>query len=452
MQRPFGPASVVAFITPHCWIVCARACRRDWHVRLLGSGFHVLDDFRQDIDRIARIDAVPTILDVVCRTTGMGFAAVARVTDDRWIACSVLDTIGFGLAPGGELKVETTICQEVRHQREPIVIDNVSEDTLYRGHATPALYGFQSYISMPIIHRDGRFFGTLCAIDPRPARLNNPETIGMFRLFAELIASHLDTEERLIAAEGELVQERDVAELREKFVAVLGHDLRNPIAAIESGLRMLARNTTDERGRTVLTLIHGSLARISGLVDNVLDFARARMGDGMSMHLDARTSARAVLEHVVSEARAVHPERTIDARFEVPDGLAVDHARLAQVLSNLVANALTHGDDEAAVSVGSGERDGRFELWVTNAGAPIPAAMIDALFRPFVRGSTKRAQQGLGLGLYIASEIARAHGGTIGVTSTADETRFTFSMPVSRRTSQSETVAGAAAVAAAPSV
>jgi hypothetical protein len=88
---------------------------------------------------------------MVCRTTGMRFAAVARVTEDRWIACSVLDEIDFGLKPGGELKVETTICNEIRQSREPVIINHVAEDEAWCAHATPALYGFQSYISVPII-------------------------------------------------------------------------------------------------------------------------------------------------------------------------------------------------------------------------------------------------------------------------------------------------------------
>ena len=126
--------------------------------------------FLNDIAAINSIEAVPSILQVVCHATGMGFAAVARVTEGRWIACSVLDQIDFGLKPGGELKVETTICHEIRQSRKGVVIDHVAEDAVYRGHHTPAIYGFQSYISMPIIWRDGSMFGTLCAIDPKPRR------------------------------------------------------------------------------------------------------------------------------------------------------------------------------------------------------------------------------------------------------------------------------------------
>ena len=188
-----------------------------------------MSGFERDIAAVQGIDAVPRILEVVCRTTGMGFAAVARVTQERWICCAVRDEIAFGLTPGGELKLETTICNEIRQSHAAVVIDHVAEDAGYRGHPTPALYGFQSYISMPIMLADGTMFGTLCAIDPRPARLSNPETIGMFKLFSELIGTHLDASDRLAAIEASLLDERKVAELREQFIAVLGHDLRNPL-------------------------------------------------------------------------------------------------------------------------------------------------------------------------------------------------------------------------------
>src|SRR5271154_1484817 len=165
------------------------------------------DDLRADIYAIGRIDAVSTILDVVCRTTGMGFAAVARVTDDRWIACSVRDNIAFGLKPGGELRVETTICHEIRQSGQAVIIDNVAEDTVYCAHHTPAMYGLQSYISMPIRLADGSFFGTLCAIDPEPHRLNTPETIQMFEMFAEIIGYHLSAIDRMLTTEATLLDE-----------------------------------------------------------------------------------------------------------------------------------------------------------------------------------------------------------------------------------------------------
>lgn len=151
------------------------------------------------IEAINNIPVIPKLLEVVCHITGMGFAAIARVTKDRWIAYSVLDEISFGLIPGSELKLETTICYEIMDHQKAVVIDEVATDGIYMHHHTPAMYGFQSYISMPIFRQDGSFFGTLCAIDPRPAKINTPETIMTFKLFAELISFHLDSIEKAAA-------------------------------------------------------------------------------------------------------------------------------------------------------------------------------------------------------------------------------------------------------------
>ena len=392
--------------------------------------FDVIDSFQRDLDLIAGISVVPTILDVVCRTTGMRFAAIARVTKDRWIACQVLDQIDFGLKPGGELAVETTICSEVRDNTNLVVIDNVAEDASYRGHPSPAAYGFQSYISVPIVHRDGRFFGTLCAIDPLPARLNNPETIGMFKLFAELIASHIDAAESIVSAQNDLKAERDLSELREQFVAVLGHDLRNPVAAIDSGAKILARQNLDEKSRKVVGLMQGSLHRIHGLIDNVMDLANARLGKGIALRFDTDEPLLPALAHVVAELQAVYPERRISMSFALNKPDVCDAARLAQLFSNLVANALTHGSQDAPIETGAEIIDGHMKLWVSNSGSPIQANTLENLFRPFFRGKLRSSQQGLGLGLYIASEIARLHGGTLTAQSTDEETRFTFEMQV----------------------
>ena len=383
-------------------------------------------EFQADIDAIGRIDAIPTILDVVCQTTGLGFAAVARVTEDRWIVCSVLDNIDFGLPTGGELKVESTICHEIRQSREPVIIDHVAEDPVFCNHATPAMYGFQSYISMPIIHKSGKFFGTLCAIDPRPARLKNPATIGMFKLFAELIATHLDNDAKLQESRAALLEEKHVSELREQFIAVLGHDLRNPLASISAGVEMLSRDPPADRRKMLFGLVQSSVVRMAGLIDNVLDFARGRLGAGIPLELRPDVPLAPVLEQVVQELRIGVPNHLIETDFSLSMPVKCDPSRISQLVSNLLGNALTHGAPEEPVRIHADASDGILTIWVANGGDPIPPAALERLFQPFFRGEVRPSQQGLGLGLHIASEIAKAHGGTLSVVSTAAETRFTF--------------------------
>jgi signal transduction histidine kinase len=233
-----------------------------------------------DITSISQIDAVASILEIVCRTAGMGFAAVARVTRDRWVACAVRDELAFGLLPGGGLDVKTTICDEIRDSGRAGIIDHVAQDEHFRDHHTPRMYGLQSYISMPIILPNGAFFGTLCAIDPRPARLNRPEIIGMFKNFAQLIAFHLDAQARAAKQDAALLDAQEAAKLREQFVTILAHDLRNPLASIDAGVNVILRRKPDEKTRSIGEQIHKSARRMAALIDDILDFARGRLAAG----------------------------------------------------------------------------------------------------------------------------------------------------------------------------
>ncbi|MDP3659134.1 GAF domain-containing sensor histidine kinase [Phenylobacterium sp.] len=413
------------------------------------------EHFSEDLAAIARIDVIPKILEVVCRTTGMGFAAVARVTEDRWIACAVRDDIAFGLKPGGELAVTTTICNEIRECGQPVIIDHVAEDPLFAEHATPKLYGFQSYISVPIQHR-GAFFGTLCAIDPRPAKLNTPEIRSTFELFADLIARHLAVQEQLVVSEAALSDAQAAAELREQFIAVLGHDLRNPLASIDACARLLLKTPLNDKGVMMAGQLQKSVRRMAELIADVLDFARGRLGGGFAIDTRVDPALGAALEQVIDEFHTAQPDRLIEADITLDRPIACDSSRIGQLLSNLVANALTHGSPTTPVRIRARTTGDMFELSVANGGVPIPEDTVRRLFLPFTRASAAPHQQGLGLGLYIASEIARAHAGELSVCSDAKETCFTFRMPIAWVAQQAETqrreaqVASEAHPAAAP--
>jgi GAF domain-containing protein len=135
--------------------------------------------------------AIRQILEEVSAVTGMGFVAVARVTETRWIAYQVIDQIDFGISPDDELRVSTTICNDIRDTGNAVVIDNVSSDPKWQSHPAPALYGFKSYVSLPIILTDGSFYGTMCAIDPHPRKLTSPKIVSVLKTFAGRVAAIL---------------------------------------------------------------------------------------------------------------------------------------------------------------------------------------------------------------------------------------------------------------------
>jgi His Kinase A (phospho-acceptor) domain/GAF domain/Histidine kinase-, DNA gyrase B-, and HSP90-like ATPase len=346
---------------------------------------------------IDRVDAVPLILDILCRSTGMRFAAVARVTEDRWIACSLIDEMDLGIPKGGAVNLATMICREVCQTNELIVINDVATDPRYVNHPGPKLYGYVSYISMPIIRADGTTFGTLCALDPRPKSLNRPETLGMFKAFADLIASHLDAQGQHSMRDAELTTRRADAELREQFVAVLGHDLRNPLAAIQSGLTLLRKTPLNERALTLVDLAESSVDRMAALIENVMDFARGRLGGGLTVDKRVTNALETTLKHVVAEFQVKMPARVIETTFFVSEPIECDAMRISQLASNLLGNALTHGDQTQPVRVSAVTENGSFVFSVTNSGDPIPPSVQDRIFEPFSRGAHRASLQGLGL-------------------------------------------------------
>jgi signal transduction histidine kinase len=283
---------------------------------------------------------------------------------------------------------------------------------------------------MPIILRDGSLFGALCASDRKPRRLNVPGTVGMFKLFAQLIAIQIDSTGRLASSEANLEDERKTAELREQFVAILGHDLRNPLASIQGGAELLMRRTLDDRSREIVGMMRSSATRMSELINNVLDLTQARLGGGFQLNRVTEKDFAPVLEQVITELRLASPECTIELDCKLDEPINCDRVRIAQLFSNLLGNACRHGDSTAPIRVFAETANAVFKLSVANSGGAIPAFEMKRLFEPYVRGAASGRSQGLGLGLYIASEIARAHGGMLTATSSAEETRFTLRMPL----------------------
>jgi signal transduction histidine kinase len=211
-------------------------------------------------------------------------------------------------------------------------------------------------------------------------------------------------------------------EARERFIGILGHDLRTPLNAIMMGIELLGELAKPEAD--VVARMGRSAHRMEAMIRDILDFARGRLGAGIPVAPRSNDLGR-VCRDVVEEIKLAYPAR--EMHFEAVGELRGqwDRERIEQVLSNLLGNAIKHGigpitvmaRDEGAVVVTT----------IHNRGTPIPAALIPTVFEPFTgtshggHGGPPAGGQGLGLGLYIASEIVRAHAGTITVSSTADE-------------------------------
>lgn len=239
----------------------------------------------------------------------------------------------------------------------------------------------------------------------------------------ELITARAEAESQLSMKERE-------GKLREQFIAVVGHDLRNPIAAVSAGLRILSRkDALTVNADPLIPEMQRALNRASQIITNLMDFARGRLGRGIEIEAPHAVDLGAVFTDVVAEIRQI-AEQPIDIAFDLPRPIRADPQRLGQLLSNLLGNAITHGAPGKPVSLYAAVECDSLRLSVTNQGPPIPNEVQASLFKPFERGEHRDSKQGLGLGLYIAYEIARAHDGHIKVESSlAKGTTLTLTMP-----------------------
>ena len=401
-----------------------RAIIQDHEAYLAGA-----HDFQSDIEMLAASETVGTLLETVMLATDMRFAAVARVTTDRWVACRTVDEVNFGLSEGDEIGIDQTFCQSVRETSEKVMFNDVATDDVYRNHPIAAQFGIVSYASIPIFRSNGSFFGTLCAIDTEPRDVKHPRVVAMLEMFADIIGRSLETEERLEAQERLVEHERQMAAVQEEFVAVLGHDLRNSVAALNAGVRQLDKEPLSDKARKILPLMGSSIHRMSELIDNIMLHAKSRLGGGIRISATPDAGLEDALNHVVEEVRAAAPDHkiTVDLDFDRP--VSCDAARVAQAVSNLLSNAVRYADDGSEVAVHGRVSEAEAVISVANRGAPIPESLKQKLFQPYQRGDQTKGEV-LGLGLHIASSIAVAHSGQIDVTCDDGLTTFAFRLPL----------------------
>ena len=229
---------------------------------------------------------------------------------------------------------------------------------------------------------------------------------------------------------------QNLEQSKEMFLAILGHDLRNPLGAISmSASFMLETHELKEPHLTLMSRIARGAKRMNHLIGDLLDFTRSRLGGGIPIVRAGMSMGKAVHD-VVDEIRAAQPGRTIqvNARGELQGEW--DCARISQVLTNLIGNALEHGSDGTIVSVDVQGDDKEVRIAIHNRGATIPPEQLDGIFNPMKHAqttgtaATSTPSGNLGLGLYIADRIVNAHNGRIAVKSSEElGTTFTVHLP-----------------------
>lgn len=380
------------------------------------------------VQRVQRIPMVSTMLEVICKSTGMGFAAVARVTENNWLACSVRDEINFGLQPGGELEIATTICNEIRQSRKAVVINHVTENEFFCSHPTPAMYGFQSYISVPIILNDGEMFGTLCAIDPRPADVENKKTIGMFQLFAQLLAFHLQTVDELEesnksiqALNTELAHARDE---NRQYQYISSHNLQEPLRKLRIFSSLLAESGGDDnRTRHLAEKINSSAQRFSMMIKDLSEFSHLNDIKGGFEPVNLNQVITDVCLQLEEQVHFQHARVQTETLPVIP-GITI---QLEQLFFHLIHNSLKFAQDgrPPVITINAAKNDqhqitggpdtGKEFLHIAYAdnGRGIDASQLERVFDMFSKLDASHDFKSEGIGLAYCRKIIRNHGGTI---------------------------------------
>jgi len=219
---------------------------------------------------------------------------------------------------------------------------------------------------------------------------------------------------------------------RNLLLGILGHDMRSPLNAIQLTAHHLKGLNAGDAVSSAAGMLIRSGARMKVLLDDLTDFNRQRLGIGLHI-VRSQSDLRTILEDELHELRSAHPGRQIALATSGDLSGNWDEGRLQQVISNLVENAVKYGTPESTVQVSADGMGDEVIFAVENKGDPIAASELERLFEPLRRGVARPPEEGgLGLGLFICAEVAKAHGGEIGATSTGDTTAFTVRLPRAR--------------------
>lgn len=245
----------------------------------------------------------------------------------------------------------------------------------------------------------------------------------------ELLASRRQLQAAIDDVQAAHAQSRDRALIAEQMMGVVSHDLRNPLSTISMGTSLLMKLGPSDQQRVVLERMLRATQRSNRLIADLLDFTQTRLGGGLRV-TQRSFALHETVHDTVDELTQAFPGRPLRHHPHGAGEWFGDPDRITQLVGNLVANAVAYGDASMPITVSTTTTDEEALISVHNFGRPIPPEVLPLIFEPLSRGDAPGEARSLGLGLYIVSQIAKAHGGEVLVSSQADTgTRFTARLP-----------------------
>jgi sigma-B regulation protein RsbU (phosphoserine phosphatase) len=355
-------------------------------------------------------------------------------------------------AGGPLLHVNNTLCRWLQYDRAELLEQVRLPDLLTSGgriffhtHLQPLLrmQGSVSEVKLEVRRKDGQLLPMIfnmaeqawqgatllhvAAFIAEDRHKYERELMAQRQRAEELLAQHTRDQQELAQARGHA---EDRALFAEQLVGIVSHDIRNPLAVIQMSGLMLERSGLTPQQQAAVERISRAVGTVQHLIGDLLDFTETRLGPGLRIRR-VQVDLHASLADSIAQLAVAFPGREIRHLRSGPGDCQADPERMAQAVGNLLGNAAKHGAATSPITVETRGTEDRFEVSVHNLGTPIPAALLPRLFEPMVRGApTESASKGVGLGLYIVREIARAHGGSVAAESSAESgSRFTISIP-----------------------
>jgi phosphoserine phosphatase RsbU/P len=357
-------------------------------------------------------------------------------------ASAVLDAAACGLlqtrADGTFSRVNRLFCTWVGRAPEDLVGQRRFQDLLTVGgrifhqtHWAPLMQmqGSISEVKLEVVHSEGHTIPMVLN-----ARLHQQGGETMHELAAFIARDRDKYERELVLSRKRLevlaAESADRAGVAEQMIGIVSHDLRNPLSSIQMAAALLARGNLSDNHQRLVMRIDRATSRAGHLIADLLDFTQARLGKGLPVAL-APIDLHGLMAETVEELALAHPERRLEHERIGEGPCIADGSRLAQLVGNLVSNAVVYGTPGTPVTVTSVIEPSSFSLTVHNQGQPIPPEALPRLFQPMTRGShTAGSNRSVGLGLFIVCEIAKAHRGRTLVRSTDQEgTSFSAVFP-----------------------
>ncbi|WP_333864085.1 GAF domain-containing sensor histidine kinase [Sphingobacterium sp.] len=360
------------------------------------------------------------ILEALCGHTKMRYGLIRKKDGQTWGNWCVYDSQYQKIVTKNS-ETYVAIYQAIRKGLSPIYIDDSKLCSVNQWTDILQKFDLKSYISYPIINKKDAIIGHLSLMNAQPVHFDQNKLEILLPVCSDLIAIDFKTVIERRNTRRKLEQELNYSKNRELVLSSLAHDLNNPVSIVKVISQYLQGNIKDENQKSLLKKIEETSFRMKGIIDDVLDFSSIGLDYGF-IRVPDKQRMDSLIRQILTEFELLH-NITLIANINLPIDIPCDHHKMGRAFTNLIGNAIKHGNPQQNIEINAFVQNEHFIFSVTNEISYPQSSDLTELFKPFVKGTNSN---GLGLGLFIANEIAKIHKGKITVN--LEDNKITFNL------------------------